>query len=55
MGTNRRNPLDTGPFVPKIFDQEERKIPEQYSDVIKQEGMFGGTLIPSYSQLAAAF
>ena len=45
--------MDTGPYVPKIFDKEERQLPQQYGDVIKREGVFGGILIPEYSPFTA--
>lgn len=45
--------MDAGPYVSAIFDQEGRQIPEQYGDVIKREGVFGGILLPEYSPLTA--
>jgi len=45
--------MDTGPYVPRIFDREERQLPQEYGDVIKEEGVFGGILIPEYSPSTA--
>lgn len=45
--------MDTGPYVPHIFDNEERQMPQEYGDAIKKEGVFGGILIPEYSPLTA--
>ncbi len=41
--------MDTGPYVPHLFDDQERQSAKQYGDVIKNEGVFGGVLIPEYS------
>ncbi len=41
--------MDTGPYVPRIFDRDDRQLPEPYGDVIKEEGVMGGILIPEYS------
>lgn len=41
--------LDTGPYVPRLFDKDDKQLPQQYGDVIKDEGVFGGILIPEYS------
>jgi len=41
--------MDTGPYVPRIFDKELRQLPQEYGDVIKEEGIIGGILIPEYS------
>ena len=45
--------MDTGPYVPKIFDKNENQLPQQYGDAIKDEGVFGGILIPEYSPSTA--
>ena len=45
--------MDTGPYVPALFDQEGRQKSEQYGDVIKREGVFGGILLPEYSPQTA--
>ncbi|MCX8021825.1 MAG: GNAT family N-acetyltransferase [Syntrophorhabdaceae bacterium] len=45
--------MDTGPYVPEIFDAKERQLPQEYGDAIKEEGVFGGILIPEYSPLTA--
>jgi predicted TIM-barrel fold metal-dependent hydrolase/GNAT superfamily N-acetyltransferase len=45
--------MDIGPYVPEIFDKDERQLPQQYGDAIKKEGMFAGILIPEYSPLTA--
>jgi predicted TIM-barrel fold metal-dependent hydrolase len=41
--------MDTGPYVPRLFDHEGRQLPEPYGDVVKDEGVIGGILIPEYS------
>ena len=41
--------MDTGPYVPRLFDREERQLPQEYGDVIKEEGVVAGILIPEYS------
>jgi predicted TIM-barrel fold metal-dependent hydrolase/N-acetylglutamate synthase-like GNAT family acetyltransferase len=41
--------MDTGPYVPRLFDHEGRQMPEPYGDVVKDEGVMGGILIPEYS------
>ena len=41
--------MDTGPYVPNIFDEEGRQAPQPYGDAIKDEGVLGGLLIPEYS------
>ena len=41
--------MDTGPYVPRLFDKDGRQLPQQYGDVIKEEGVIGGILIPEYS------
>jgi uncharacterized protein len=45
--------MDTGPYVPQIFDGQQRQLPREYGDVIKGEGIFGGILIPEYSPVTA--
>ena len=45
--------METGPYVPKIFDADERQSPGPYGDVIKGEGVVGGILIPEYSPQTA--
>lgn len=49
----RRVWMDTGPYVPMIYDGEGRQQPREYGDVVKREGLFGGILIPEYSPLTA--
>ncbi len=41
--------MDTGPYVPEIYDGQERQLPKEYGDVLKREGVWGGILIPEYS------
>jgi len=41
--------MDTGPYVSRLFDNEGRQLPEPYGNVIKEEGVIGGILIPEYS------
>ena len=41
--------MDTGPYVPKIFDKDGNQLPQEYGDVIKEEGVFAGILLPEYS------
>jgi len=41
--------MDTGPYVPRLFDEDENQLSEQYGDVIKEEGVVAGILIPEYS------
>ncbi len=45
--------MQTGPYIPLIYDDDQRQLPEQYGSVIKREGVFGGVLIPEYSPLTA--
>ncbi len=45
--------MDTGPYVPEIFDEQERQLPQEYGDAVKREGVFAGILIPEYSPLTA--
>ena len=40
--------MDTGPYVPRLYDGEDRQLSEQYGDVIKEEA-WAGILIPEYS------
>ena len=40
--------MDTGPYVPRLYDGEDRQLSEQYGDVIKAE-VWAGILIPEYS------
>jgi uncharacterized protein len=49
----RRLWMDTGPYVPRIFDGEGRQLPGEYGDVIKAEGVAGGILIPEHSPRTA--
>ena len=44
---------NSGPYVPHIFDAEERQVPGKYGDVIKKEGVVGGILLPEYSPQTA--
>ncbi len=39
----------TGIYAPKIFDREGNRLSQEYGDAIKDEGVFGGILIPEYS------
>lgn len=41
--------MDTGIYAPKIFDREGNRLSQEYGDAIKDEGVFGGILIPEYS------
>jgi predicted TIM-barrel fold metal-dependent hydrolase/ribosomal protein S18 acetylase RimI-like enzyme len=41
--------MDTGPYEPRLFDRDGHQLPEPYGDVIKDEGVMGGILIPEYS------
>jgi len=41
--------MDTGPYVPRLFDADGNQLSEQYGDVIKEEGVIAGILIPEYS------
>jgi predicted TIM-barrel fold metal-dependent hydrolase/GNAT superfamily N-acetyltransferase len=45
--------MDTGSYVPELFDSDDNQMSEQYGDVIKREGVFAGILIPEYSPLTA--
>ena len=45
--------METGPYIPRLYDTAERQLPRDYGDVIKNEGVFGGVLIPEYSPLTA--
>ncbi|MDI6726516.1 MAG: amidohydrolase family protein [Smithellaceae bacterium] len=45
----RRRWMDTGPYVPRIFDEKGRQLPDRYGEAIKGEGVVGGILIPEYS------
>ncbi|MBA4418658.1 MAG: amidohydrolase [Syntrophus sp. (in: bacteria)] len=45
--------MDTGPYVPAIFDNAGNQLPQQYGDAIKKEGVSGGILIPEYSPMTA--
>jgi predicted TIM-barrel fold metal-dependent hydrolase len=40
--------MDTGPYVPRLFDGEQRQLPQDYGDVVKEEA-WAGILIPEYS------
>lgn len=41
--------LDTGPYVSRLFDKVGKQLPQKYGDVVKEEGVFAGILIPEYS------
>lgn len=41
--------MDTGIYTPKIFDRDGNRLSQEYGDAIKDEGVFGGILIPEYS------
>ncbi|HNR11892.1 MAG TPA: amidohydrolase family protein [Thermodesulfobacteriota bacterium] len=45
--------MDTGPYVVEIFDEQGRQRPDRYGEAIKQEGVFGGLLLPEYSPLTS--
>ena len=45
--------MNTGQYVPEIFDDEGKQLAEKYGEVIKRENVFGGILIPEYSPLTA--
>ena len=45
--------MDTGPYVPEIYDDQERQLPREYGEVLKREGVSGGILIPEYSPQTA--
>jgi uncharacterized protein len=45
--------MQTGPYIPYIYDEDGRQLPREYGDVIKKEGVFGGVLIPEYSPSTA--
>ena len=51
--TAKKTWMDTGPYVPGIFDDHEKQLPRQYGDALKGEGVVGGILIPEYSPLTA--
>lgn len=44
--------MDTGPYVPSLFDEDGRQKPDTYGSVIKRE-IWGGILIPEYSPRTA--
>jgi hypothetical protein len=44
--------MDTGPYVPRLYDGEGRQLSERYGDVIKEEA-WAGILIPEYSRETA--
>lgn len=45
--------MDTGPYVPSIFDKLGTQLSQEYGEAIKEEGICGGILIPEYSPLTA--
>lgn len=45
--------MDTGPYVPSIFDKDEKQLAQQYGDAVKNEGVFAGILLPEYSPATA--
>ena len=45
--------MDIGPYVPKIYDNNDRQNPKAYGDIIKSEGVYGGILIPEHSPQTA--
>ena len=45
--------MDTGPYVRKIYDDQQRQLPSEYGEVLKREGVSGGILIPEYSPRTA--
>jgi len=45
--------MDSGPYVPQLYDDQERQMPKEYGEVIKREGVCGGILIPEYSPQTA--
>jgi uncharacterized protein len=44
--------MDTGPYVPRLFDGEGNQLPEEYGKAIKEE-VWGGILIPEHSPRTA--
>ncbi len=44
--------MDIGPYVPRLFDAEQRQVPQAYGDVIKEEA-WAGILLPEYSPQTA--
>ncbi len=40
--------MDTGPYVPKLYDEKGEQLPLEYGDAIKAEA-WAGILIPEYS------
>jgi predicted TIM-barrel fold metal-dependent hydrolase/GNAT superfamily N-acetyltransferase len=44
--------MDTGPYVPSLYDEKGQQRPEAYGDVIKDEA-WAGILIPEYSPSTA--
>ena len=44
--------MDIGPYVPRLFDAEQRQVPEVYGNVVKEEA-FAGVLLPEYSPQTA--
>lgn len=51
--TARKVWMDIGPYVPSIFDKDEKQLPQQYGDAVKNEGVFAGILLPEYSPATA--
>ncbi len=45
--------MDTGDYRKKVFDKNGRLIIERYVEILKQEGVGGGILLPEYSPLTA--
>lgn len=44
--------MDTGPYVPRLFDGAGNQLPEEYGKTVKEE-VWGGILIPEYSPRTA--
>jgi hypothetical protein len=45
--------MDICPYVPSIFDKDEKQLAQQYGDAVKNEGVFAGILLPEYSPATA--
>ncbi|MEN6617263.1 MAG: GNAT family N-acetyltransferase [Syntrophorhabdus sp.] len=45
--------METGPYIPYIYDADGNQLPGEYGDAIIKEGVFGGVLIPEYSPSTA--
>lgn len=45
--------MDTGPYRPRIYDDEGRLQPDAFQRVLAAEGVTGGILLPEYSPATA--